>query len=249
MILLTINTVMDIPYHVSRVIRRLYGTNESEELSIWPLIFTATTTTNNNLNNRKMKPRTTPFTILMDQYEALKKAALHSSTSLDEFNAILAQLPPPSNSAWRQKYLNDIVLEALDQVKLRRKGSHHIYVAKLLLLVEHDPECVRVKSNREGAKLLHLACRVLEFPLHMIELLLEIDPDSIHERDDNGWLPFHCACSQLNLRLMNFLLDYYPEAAEVEDSRGRLPIHLVCHFGSSPQALYFQSQNNKKTYS
>jgi len=79
-----------------------------------------------------------------------------------------------------------------------------------------------------GCLLIHHACRDGN---HLeVQFLLEAYFEGIAQRDSNGMLPFHCACTNacISFDMVTFLLDAYPESIVQTDYTGRLPFHHAC---------------------
>jgi len=115
----------------------------------------------------------------------------------------------------------------------------------LRLLIQKDSQVTRMRlDNRDGGLLLHAACKS-NAPLDTIQLLLELNPDSISQRDDSGWLPLHRACAYMepsSLTMIELLISHYPEAVRVpvEDNQynSELPLHLALKCGASAEIIF-----------
>ena len=65
--------------------------------------------------------------------------------------------------------------------------------------------------------------------IHVLRLILISDPDSVRERDENGYLPLHIAVEDgACVEVIDMLLTAYPGAAQQTNKYGRLPLHIAC---------------------
>jgi hypothetical protein len=67
-------------------------------------------------------------------------------------------------------------------------------------------------------------------PLTVLNLLLELNPDGIKQKGNQGFLPLHYACANKSIsnRIITRLLEKYPAAARCRNDDDALPIHLAC---------------------
>ena len=80
----------------------------------------------------------------------------------------------------------------------------------------------------------------LQPSLELVQLLYELDPDSIHKTgtftQDAGMLPLHMACATgASVRVIRYLVQQYPESIRVATRDGMYPLHVACE--SSDPAL------------
>jgi hypothetical protein len=80
------------------------------------------------------------------------------------------------------------------------------------------------------------AARAFKCPPKLMELLLTLHPEMIHQSDSNGWLPLHHAVVFQrgdDTQILSMILDAYPAACYHRDRNGCLPFHLACCNGKS----------------
>lgn len=99
------------------------------------------------------------------------------------------------------------------------------------LLVMHDTSVAMHKTD--CGYLLHIACWEGD-PFEIIQLLLELNPNAVREKDHYGNLPLHGACNRWFLKsndrpidTIKLLLDLNLDAARQVDRNGCLPLHHV----------------------
>jgi ankyrin repeat protein len=140
-------------------------------------------------------------------------------------------------------------------------------------LLRHYPESVRERTNA-GSLPLHLACAYTRFTYDsmsiwdprninpsgldkIVRVLVKQWPDSIGERNADGQLPLHVACTGMTDEVdtapleatVRFLIEVAPESPKVKNPERRLALHCVltawdpsddvvhCLVGAYPEAL------------
>eukprot|EP00956_Cyclotella_meneghiniana_P025776 scaffold54458_cov36-Cyclotella_meneghiniana.AAC.1 len=72
----------------------------------------------------------------------------------------------------------------------------------------------------------------------------------VKTKDDDGWLPLHCACFYGNVNAAKYLYSVYPESSNIADNEGWYPLHLLamCRRGSNENRqellLFLLKHNN-----
>jgi len=107
------------------------------------------------------------------------------------------------------------------------------------VLIDVHPESVRIASNRN-------ACiNGNRDASELIQYMVELYPESITVRNEQGFLPIHCAASARHGRVDNIelLLKHDPDmtSKKTTDGKRQLPLHLACRYCKHPeviQALY-----------
>ena len=105
-------------------------------------------------------------------------------------------------------------------------------------LIKMYPESLRVEESNSGSLPIHeIMCHNgynLGHHIHIIRYFLDVYPESIDARDNNGWLPIHRAIGEYNSErreeTIKLLLIYDPSAAskKTADVNCRLPLHIAC---------------------
>eukprot|EP00804_Cyclotella_cryptica_P013588 CCRYP_012933-RB/>CCRYP_012933-RB protein AED:0.04 eAED:0.04 QI:103/1/1/1/1/0.83/6/2363/255 len=75
---------------------------------------------------------------------------------------------------------------------------------------------------------LHMACKLVDPPADVIQLLIDANPDTLSWQDTNGWLPLHHACyNGASCRVLQILVNGYERGKETQDKRKRTPLHFA----------------------
>jgi hypothetical protein len=95
--------------------------------------------------------------------------------------------------------------------------------------VQANPECLREKDAETGRLVLHDALADYYVSLDKIQYLIITYPQSVYEKDAEGFMPLHVASAALKVRLdvFRYLLTAGPLAVEVEVSNGHRPLYLA----------------------
>jgi len=135
-------------------------------------------------------------------------------------------------------------------VKERQYGCTPVHFASFrnafvtrTTLQYHEQVLISLLDGAEDAALstdsktfipLHVACRS-GASYKIINTLININPESVECKDQNGRLPLHWALHKSTSELViEALLDAYPDGASVtEDKYGMLPVHVACRVGLS----------------
>ena len=132
-------------------------------------------------------------------------------------------------------------------------------------LIKMYPESLRVEESNSGSLPIHeIMCHNgynLGHHIHIIRYFLDVYPESIDARDNNGWLPIHRAIGEYNSErreeTIKLLLIYDPSAAskKTADVNCRLPLHIACKksclgmaqllYDAYPEAIWTRDQNGK----
>ncbi|KAL7517086.1 hypothetical protein ACHAWX_002037 [Stephanocyclus meneghinianus] len=75
---------------------------------------------------------------------------------------------------------------------------------------------------------LHMACKLVDPPPDVIQMLIDANPDTLSWQDTNGWLPLHHACYYgASCKVLQILVDGYERGKETQDKRKRTPLHFA----------------------
>ncbi|KAL7482382.1 hypothetical protein ACHAW6_008048 [Cyclotella cf. meneghiniana] len=89
-------------------------------------------------------------------------------------------------------------------------------------------------QNKSLLTPLHMACKLVDPPPDVIQMLIDANPDTLSWQDTNGWLPLHNACYYgASCRVLQILVDGYERGKETQDKHKRTPLH----FALSPRDL------------
>jgi len=107
---------------------------------------------------------------------------------------------------------------------LRHQGKNTDTIALLLNLWPEE--------KRTGL-LVHEACSG-KTSFRVLQNLIEIWPDAVSIRDDDGNLPLHQACTWLardedSVPKVQFLVGKWPDAVQERTRNGMLPLHIACY--------------------
>ena len=106
-------------------------------------------------------------------------------------------------------------------------------------LVETNPDSLLAKDSKYGHTPLHVACNNGHMTESIIELLLRVCPDSIHERNIYSSLPLHCLTDtvvqddKVGIDILKLLLEAHPDSVSENEGYGHLPLHLAAYKKSS----------------
>ena len=118
---------------------------------------------------------------------------------------------------------------------IHQATSHHSF-AFCKFLIDGYPESVKVTGPEDIYERLpiHEACHgSRDYTADTIQYLLELYPESLHARNEHGWLPIHDAAFGGNVKTVELLLMHDPTAVSMEtteNSRG-LPLHIASFNG------------------
>jgi ankyrin repeat protein len=75
---------------------------------------------------------------------------------------------------------------------------------------------------------LHMACKLVDPPADVIQLLIEANAETPSWQDSSGWLPLHHACyNGASCRVLQILVDAYERGKVTQDKRSRTPLHFA----------------------
>ena len=74
-------------------------------------------------------------------------------------------------------------------------------------------------------------------PIDLVEILIQLAPETLRIKNDLGKLPFHLACHGGSLDLIRIMMNANPGSIQAKDQSGNLPLHLSCHSGASLEVL------------
>lgn len=73
-----------------------------------------------------------------------------------------------------------------------------------------------------------MACKLVDPPPDVIQMLIDANPDTLSWQDTNGWLPLHHACYYgASCKVLQILVDGYERGKETQDKRKRTPLHFA----------------------
>jgi len=187
---------------------------------------------NNNNNNSSVALHVAVVFSLRALYVAVK-----DREPLEFFETILEAADPFEGMHKHEQWdLLHVIKSALD------KNDLDPQIARLL--VQTYPQVTRMRLGyRDGGLLLHAACKN-NAPSDTIQLLLNLNPDSISQRDDSGWLPLHRACIYMepSLTMIELLISHYPEAVRAPvnaiECGNELALHLALTSGASADIIF-----------
>ena len=127
----------------------------------------------------------------------------------------------------------------------------------LVAAFRENPQYASFKDTKNHRSALPLHRAILKLAsLDLIDVLIELYPNGVCEKDENGLLPLHYAClynfcmeKHFNdLRderdktswgwVLKTLIEKYPQALQETDNEGRLPLHLASSSAkTTPKAL------------
>ncbi|KAG7338573.1 ankyrin repeat domain protein [Nitzschia inconspicua] len=91
------------------------------------------------------------------------------------------------------------------------------------------------------------AANAFPCPPKLMELLITLHPEMLHQPDRRGWLPLHHAITSQrgdDVQIASMLLNAYPAACHHRDVYGCLPFHLACSSGKGVQLLEMILEHN-----
>lgn len=97
----------------------------------------------------------------------------------------------------------------------------------LVRILSANPACATTLNNRFQTPL-SLYCKQAQASSSVARVLLDAQPETIHQVDHDGFTPLHDAASNLNDELVCFLLERNPDLARQRNREGRTPLHLMC---------------------
>lgn len=75
---------------------------------------------------------------------------------------------------------------------------------------------------------LHMACKLIDPPGDVIELLIDANSEAASWQDASGWLPLHHACyNGASVRVLQIIVDAYERGKVTQDKRSRTPLHFA----------------------
>jgi len=109
-------------------------------------------------------------------------------------------------------------------------------------LVKLNPSCLQARDEF-GQTPLHMACMSTNITAKIVELLLKICPESVHQQTSyNSGLPLHTLCErkfndEVAIDILKLLLETHPESISAQydelDDVGDLPLHAAASYQSS----------------
>lgn len=124
-----------------------------------------------------------------------------------------------------------------------RSGSYHL----IRLLAENDEEGVAIRArDKENMTCLHLAC-LSGASLNAIRILLDLYPEALTAKTDQGYLPIHCCClngaDKMILHLLANQTGFADMVIEI-DSCGRTPLHYACEWNVTVDVVNILVESN-----
>ena len=104
----------------------------------------------------------------------------------------------------------------------------------------HDHSADVKEIDDKGMTALHHALQKSNFPIfiELVQVLLELFPQGLKVRDNNGNLPIHFACSSNSpINVVKLLISTFPEGVREKTERGDLPLHSACMGHASVQLI------------
>lgn len=128
----------------------------------------------------------------------------------------------------------NILLHEAVHILSRNRSPFHSNDSLLMTIIEKDPESA-FKANNQDQLALHLVCersddyRGYNGDSPVIDLLLEINPNSVDQPDKKGRFPLHYAVRRLAEKYTKVSLRRIitPKAATAKDIDGHTPLHYV----------------------
>jgi len=111
------------------------------------------------------------------------------------------------------------------------------------VLINTYPESLRVAGRIQYDNLLPIhkacgGCKTRDDIIDTIQYMLELDPESINERDKHGRLPIHIAATYGRAKTIELLLKHDPDAASKSTNQPlspeedqQFPLHIACYSG------------------
>ena len=73
-----------------------------------------------------------------------------------------------------------------------------------------------------------MACKLIDPPVDVIQLLIGAHPEAASWQDASGWLPLHHACyNGASVRVLQRIVDAFEEGKVTQDKRSRTPLHFA----------------------
>jgi len=104
-----------------------------------------------------------------------------------------------------------------------------ILMVRQQFMVE-NVDTIHHQEDRNGALPLHVVCS-RDFPIALIQLLIDKDVSTLNTPDRSGLLPIHSACSVGNakLKVLKLLVEKGGVATlAIRNNTGNLPLHCLC---------------------
>eukprot|EP00956_Cyclotella_meneghiniana_P030443 scaffold76682_cov82-Cyclotella_meneghiniana.AAC.3 len=131
------------------------------------------------------------------------------------------------------------------------KENSKIGVEILQVILDEYPDGA-LQSCSYGLLPIHYAASNDNMSVEFIENLINANPESIRQRDNNGDgdSPIHWACSQGHIDIVKYLFGLYPDLIRTIGSNNELPLHCACQnknqevleylFGLYPEAIHLR---------
>lgn len=169
----------------------------------------------------------------------LHRVCLNKTLKLDIVEYLVDLYPEALGMFWRGKTPLACVL---DGGMYRNAPPNMMEIVRYL--VNKDPATVRIPLNGDDGKtVVHQACSMYEVQLQLVQLLVEIWPESLAMRS-GGMLPLHALFSTRRnssvgspVELVSFMLDKYPDSVQSWREGETLPLHMACRQGESLEVI------------
>lgn len=162
-------------------------------------------------------------------YSMLRSAPL----VLGEFqHSVTANREETFETAIDNKLAEDMTFErvwsspALEHLIATLDSNMHSQLVKMLSCSNNDPAWNQMIG----------AAAAFQCPPKLMEVLMELHPEMLHQPDSNGWLPLHHAVMSQqgeDAPKITLIVEAYPAACHHRDRNGYLPFHLACCSGKS----------------
>eukprot|EP00956_Cyclotella_meneghiniana_P044271 scaffold310803_cov96-Cyclotella_meneghiniana.AAC.1 len=98
-------------------------------------------------------------------------------------------------------------------------------------LSELNPSQLSASASHQGQFLwtpLHMACKLIDPPADVIELLIDANAETASWQDSSGWLPLHHACYHgASVKVLQIIVNSNPVGKVTQDKRSRTPLHFA----------------------
>eukprot|EP00956_Cyclotella_meneghiniana_P044440 scaffold318559_cov30-Cyclotella_meneghiniana.AAC.1 len=119
-------------------------------------------------------------------------------------------------------------METFNEIRdlcMNRSGlSDHELVLRLQKFSQINPG-VFSERDEEGGTLLHYAA--MERSPEFCRVIHDQNDTLVKTKDNDGWLPVHCACRYGNVNAAKYLLELYPDSIHIPNNNQKNPLHLL----------------------
>ena len=119
----------------------------------------------------------------------------------------------------------------------------HMLTLLTLLVSTHSQLLSAVDET--GALALHISCQNPKIPIQVIQFLVDQNPTSVHQKDNQGNLPMHTLCaSHPQWDTVKYMHSKHPESVTATNRQGHSPFDVASLASASMDILWFLMDAN-----